>query len=98
MPDSFAYRERPAATPRDPLHPALITVIQNRLLEEGAHLADGSRLETSANGVSWRLQSGGSSCRGHRRPVRRRQLHCLDGHEGRVSAVTVSLAGTVISE
>src|SRR5215208_4299214 len=42
--------------------------------------------------------SGGSSCRGHRRPVRRRQLHCLDGHEGRVSAVTVSLAGTVISE
>ena len=42
--------------------------------------------------------TGGSSCSGHRRPVRRRQLHCFDGHEGRVSAVTVSLAGTVISE
>jgi hypothetical protein len=64
MPDSFAYRERPAATPRDPLHPALITVIQNRLLEEGAHLADGSRLETSANGVSWRLQAAARRAEG----------------------------------
>ena len=39
-------------------------MIQNRLLEEGAHLADGSRLETSANGVSWRLQAAARRAEG----------------------------------
>lgn len=36
------------------LHPALVTVIRDRLLEQGARLADGSRPKTSADGVSWR--------------------------------------------
>ena len=69
-------------------------MIQDRLLEEHARLADGSRPKTSADGI-----------RGVRKRrlgvpediddlLRRRQLHCLDGHEDRVSTVAVSLDGT----